>query len=119
MLEADRRVAYVLVIRYLTLEARFAAALDDLSRRARAHPALPAPPVLVALVADLMEQTFRVVSRERFGRHLKRLRPDSALTLAELLLRLEEAEAALGAFKALYYRDDGFDEPEWLTFGEP
>ncbi|HTM77047.1 MAG TPA: hypothetical protein VL133_05415 [Devosia sp.] len=106
------------MIRYLALEPRFAAALGDLKARARAHPSLPAPPVLMALVAELLEQTFRVVSRERFGRKLARLNPENALTLAELLLRLEEAEAALAAFKALYYREIDDDDGEWWTFGE-
>jgi hypothetical protein len=118
MIDPDRRVAYALVLRYLTLEPRFVAALGDLKTRAKAHPGLPAPPVLRALVAELLEQTFRVVSRERFGRKLARLTPENALTLAELLLRLEEADAALAAFKALYYREIDDDGGEWWTFGE-
>lgn len=117
MLDHDKRVAYPLVIRYLTLQARFEPALRDLGNRAKAHPHAPAPPVLVALVAELRDQTFRVVSRERFGRRLARLPPDATLSFADLLLRLEEADAALRAFKGLYFKQFEFGPGEWWTFG--
>ncbi|MDB5529003.1 MAG: hypothetical protein JWR51_2106 [Devosia sp.] len=118
MLDHDKRVAYPLVIRYLSLQTRFEPALRDLGVRARAHPEKPAPPVLVALVAHLIDETFRVVSREPFGRRLARLPPDATLSFADLLLRLDEADAALGAFKGLYYKEFELDEGEWWTFGE-
>ncbi|WP_375451535.1 hypothetical protein [uncultured Devosia sp.] len=119
MLDPDKRAAYPLVIRYLALQSRFEPALRDLAVRARAHPETPAPPVLIALAAELIDATFRVVSRERFGRRLARLKPGSALSFAELLLRLEEADAALGAFKSLYYKESEDDDGDWWTFGEP
>ena len=118
MLDHDKRVAYPMVIRYLSLQTRFEPALRDLGVRARAHPDKPAPPVLVALVAGLIDDTFRVVSREAFGRRLARLKPDATLSFADLLLRLDEADAALCAFKALYYKDSEFDDGEWWTFGD-
>ncbi|MDB5589292.1 MAG: hypothetical protein JWP26_4262 [Devosia sp.] len=118
MLDHDKRAAYPLVIRYLTLIERFEPALRDLGVRARAHPKEPAPPVLVALVAHLIAQTYRIVSREPFGRRLARLKPDATLSFAELLLRLEEADAALCAFKSLYFRTSEFGKGEWWTFGD-
>jgi len=79
MIDKDKRVAYPLVIRYMALKSRFDAALDDLQARARAKPTAPAPPVLLALVAQLRAEAYRVVSREAFGRPL--LRPSAAAPL--------------------------------------
>src|SRR4051812_34190446 len=118
MPDSDKRVAYPLVLRYLTLEERFAPALRDLGVRAKAYPEKPASPVLVALVAGLIDATYRVVSREAFGRRLRRLKPDEALSFAELLFRLEEADAALRAFKALYFRQSDGEPGAWWTFGD-
>lgn len=106
MPDYETLIPYTLKMRYDDLLPRLAEFTDQLHIRARSAPTAPAGPLTTALTADLLSQTYRIVSLEPFAAALPRPRPDTPQTYAGLLDLLAEADAALSAFRAAHYNED-------------
>ena len=111
MTHNDKTIPFPNLARFWAVRPRlqnFAARLHALG-----DPQQPARAVETALAAELIRETRRTTSRDGFGRALPLLDPATPRTRAALLEKLAEAETALGAFEALYYRADNGDAPRW------
>lgn len=111
--DAHGFISPALARRYLELRPRLTLLGQQVHGRVKAAPSAPAGPVALALCADILTQTYRLVSREPCARALPQRLPEPSPTNSELFALICEADLALQAFEAAHF---DADEGLWRVF---